>query len=753
MGGEKVRGELGEIKTTLAGLSSTHGRAPELLAAKREVFKKIVNYMTVGIDMSSLFMQAMTAAVQHGDDIVLKKMLYLYICTYAQSNPDLTLLTINLLTKDSKDTDPHIRGLAIRSLCSLRVANLVEYLVPAISVGLIDQHSYVRRTAVMGVLKVYNIDKPAVHNTGMLGTLKEMLQNDPDAQVAANCITVLEKAGDMKGMIDRAFVVRLLNRIKEFSEWAQCQVLEAVSVYRPSNEGEVYDMMNLLDDRLTHSNSAVVMAAIKLFLHLTLAMPATHQQVLERVKDPMQTLISRDHFETAYAVLAHFHLLAQRAPILFSSIYTAFFCRMNEPTYIKQLKLEILAAIADEHNAYDIATELTEYVGDIDPHLARDAVRAVGRIALEVQDVGGIVERLLGFLEVGKPYVTAEAVTQIADLLRRFPDLAEICVSSVSNISPQDLEEPEAKAAFIWILGEFGHSIQDAPYLLERVAGKFEGEAPAVRAALLTATAKLFFKRPPECQRALGMCLQAAVADSDMLIHDRGLMYLRLLQYSVNEAARVIAPPMEAVTAFAEEQSPELRDRIFDEFNTLAVIFREPSTAFTRRTTVDTLSNGFNDVDGEGAVPAADEGSSLLTDTEQAEALGQDGLTPRLANGSPGAAPAASASTPLPDLLGDLLGGGGDLMAPAAPAAPQPVLSLRPHPHLTPQEFQGKWGALQPAKKESLMLAPPSIATAVAGGLQELNRRMAAASLFTMASGGAAPAFRCYLHGQTEAAE
>ena len=65
-------------------------------------------------------------------------------------------------------------------------------------------------------------------------------------------------------------------------------------------------------------------------------------------------------------------------------IYTAFFCRMNEPTYIKQLKLEILTAIADETNAYEIATELTEYVNDIDPHLARDAVRAVGRIALEV---------------------------------------------------------------------------------------------------------------------------------------------------------------------------------------------------------------------------------------------------------------------------------------------------------------------------------------------------------------------------------
>ena len=66
-------------------------------------------------------------------------------------------------------------------------------------------------------------------------------------------------------------------------------------------------------------------------------------------------------------------------------IYATFFCRANEPSYIKTLKLEILAAIADEANAYDIATELSEYVNDVDEELARHAVRAMGRIALEVK--------------------------------------------------------------------------------------------------------------------------------------------------------------------------------------------------------------------------------------------------------------------------------------------------------------------------------------------------------------------------------
>lgn len=65
-------------------------------------------------------------------------------------------------------------------------------------------------------------------------------------------------------------------------------------------------------------------------------------------------------------------------------IYTSFYCRQNEPSYIKMIKLDILSAIADETNAYEITTELTEYVGDIDEPLGRAAVKAVGRIALEV---------------------------------------------------------------------------------------------------------------------------------------------------------------------------------------------------------------------------------------------------------------------------------------------------------------------------------------------------------------------------------
>ena len=75
------------------------------------------------------------------------------------------------------------------------------------------------------------------------------------------------------------YCTMIMCRIKEFSEWAQCIVLELVSKYVPVDSNEIFDIMDLLEDRLQHANGAVVLATIKLFLQLTLSMADVHQQV------------------------------------------------------------------------------------------------------------------------------------------------------------------------------------------------------------------------------------------------------------------------------------------------------------------------------------------------------------------------------------------------------------------------------------------------------------------------------------------
>lgn len=126
-----------------------------------------------------------------------------------------------------------------------------------------------------------------------------------------------------------------------------------------------------------------------------------------------------------------------RAPMLFASDYKHFYCQYNEPFYVKKLKLEMLTAVANESNTYEIGkwrlnsadvymcilincgdrfefmllvTELCEYAANVDIPIARESIRAVGKIALQQYDVNAIVDRLLQFLEMEKDYVTAETL-------------------------------------------------------------------------------------------------------------------------------------------------------------------------------------------------------------------------------------------------------------------------------------------------------------------------------------------------------
>lgn len=55
-------------------------------------------------------------------------------------------------------------------------------------------------------------------------------------------------------------------------------------------------------------------------------------------------------------------------------------------------------------------TELCEYAASVDIPIARESIRAVGKIALQQYDVNAIVDRLLQFLEMEKDYVTAETL-------------------------------------------------------------------------------------------------------------------------------------------------------------------------------------------------------------------------------------------------------------------------------------------------------------------------------------------------------
>ncbi|EPS72403.1 hypothetical protein M569_02352, partial [Genlisea aurea] len=758
------KGELLDLKTQLRQLAGS--RAPGTDDTKRELFKKVISYMTIGIDVSSLFSEMVMCSAT--SDIVLKKMCYLYVGNYAKHNPDLALLTINFLQRDCKDEDPMIRGLALRSLCSLGVANLVEYLVGSLGNGLNDANGYVRMVAAVGVLKLYHISGSTCLDADFPALLKHLMLKDKDAQVVANCLTSLHEIWSLEAVNSEEMARERealqskphlshnsLHSLKEFNEWAQCIVLElVVSKYVPADSDEIFDMMNLLEDRLQHANGAVVLATIKVFLHITLSMTDVHQQVYERIKAPLLTLASSGSPEQSYAVLAHLHLLVMRAPYIFSSDYKHFYCQYNEPFYVKKLKLEMLTAVANESNTYEIVTELCEYAANVDVPMARESIRAVGKIALQQYDVNAIVDRLLQFLEMEKEHVTAETLVLVKDLLRKYPQWSHDCIAVVGNISSKNVQEPKAKAALIWMLGEYAQDMQDSPYILESLIENWDEElSTEVRLHLLTAAIRCFLRRPPETQKALGAALAAGVSDFHQDVRDRALFYYRLLKHDIGIAERIVDPPKQAVSVFADTQSSEGKDRIFDEFNSLSVVYQKPSYLFTDKEHRGpfAFSEEYGNIslvaeienDAQAATVGANDQDDLLlgiSEKEDYAVVNNNGSAAASYN-----APSYDNSSSQLAYLDELLSLGMPGAPSSSPQAPS-VLQLNDKASTDPAAFQQKWRNLNVSLSQEMSIDPGGVVALT--NPRALPQHMQSHGIHCVASGGQAPNFKFFFFAQ-----
>jgi len=70
-------------------------------------------------------------------------------------------------------------------------------------------------------------------------------------------------------------------------------------------------------------------------------------------------------------VLSHIkYIVLHGASKYFEKEYKHFYCKADEPSYVKRLKIFILERISSDHNLGDILNELGEYVTDIDQDMA-----------------------------------------------------------------------------------------------------------------------------------------------------------------------------------------------------------------------------------------------------------------------------------------------------------------------------------------------------------------------------------------------
>jgi len=227
--------------------------------------------------------------------------------------------------------------------------------------------------------------------------------------------------------------------------------------------------------------------------------------------------------------------------------------------------------------------ELREYASEVDVEFVRKAIRAISRVAIKFDRAAEpAISVLLELIQTKVNYVVQEAVVVVKDVFRRYPGRYESIVSTLCE-NLETLDQPDAKASMIWILGEYADRIEGVEELLGNFLTNFHEENSQVRCVLITSIVKLFLKSPQKNQemvtKILNLCTEEA---EDPDLRDRGFVYWRLLSANPQVARAVVLAERPLISNQHDRLSNDVLDQLMENLGTLSAMYNQLPSTFGR---------------------------------------------------------------------------------------------------------------------------------------------------------------------------
>ncbi|KAI9038438.1 putative AP-2 adaptor complex subunit beta [Aspergillus affinis] len=651
------QGKVAELRQEL----NSGGKKDKNFSAKKIALKKIVANMTMSNnDMVGLFPDVI--GCMNLPSLEIKKM---YVAEEPPSaisamkewmKPEIALKALPILVNDMEDSNPLVRALALRTISYVHVREYVEATIQPVKRLMGDMDPYVRKTAAFCVAKLYEHDKKMIEASDLIDRLNQMLKDENPtvvSSVLASLVDIWGRSETISLTIDYTSASKLVSILPDCSEWGQSYILEALMSYVPQDSAEALLLAERIAPRLSHSNSAVVLTSVRVILYLMnyIADERHVTSLSKKLSPPLVTLLSKPP-EVQYLALRNAILILQKRPEVLRNDIRVFFCNYNDPIYVKVTKLELIFMLTTKENISVVLAELREYATEIDVHFVRKAVRAIGKLAIKIESAARqCIDTLLDLVNAKIPYIVQEATVVIRNIFRKYPNQYESIIGQViQNID--ELDEPEAKAAIIWIIGQYADRIENSDGLLQDYLATFHDETIEVQLALLTATVKFFIQRPTKGQQLVPQVLKWCTEETDDPdLRDRGYMYWRLLSSDPATARQVVMGQKPPISAESEKLDSRTLEELCLNVGTLATVYLKPvqqvfRSARTRRLQYSPALQK----------PREDSGGSTVFQLPAPAPPGGAGA-------GVSAAPAAASGTPTSPTNGSDLGPPGDMNA------------------------------------------------------------------------------------------
>lgn len=454
--------------------------------------------------------------------IEIKKLVYIYLVHYAESDPDLALLSVNAIQKSLTDQNPQVRAMALRTMSGMRVPVISQIVSLAIKRGCGDMSPHVRKAAALAIPKCYRLDPNTLPQ--LLEYLSTLL-GDRQYFVAGPAVSAfLEVCPERIDLIHKHYRT-LVKKLIDMDEWSQMATIQLLIDYsrrcfpRKTQRQKIVGKKGFYEDEkdeeidkgeevlvidpdlelflkackplLQSRNSAVVVAVVGCYLYL--ATP----DYLKDAAGPLVALL-RSPSDIQQIALNNIVSVALVSASLFVPHASHFLIHSSDPQHIWQLKIEILTLIFPHcglHLKSLILSELEHFSHNPSLPLVRASVQAIGRCAQsDPRTFSRAFKVLLNQVTSFDDTVVSEALTVIRHLIQQDPAAHRVTVIRLAK--NLDLTtSAEARATIIWLVGEFAGIDPEnniAPDVLRILAKGFAEEPEVAKQQIVLLAAKVY---------------------------------------------------------------------------------------------------------------------------------------------------------------------------------------------------------------------------------------------------------------------
>ncbi|CDO95914.1 unnamed protein product [Kluyveromyces dobzhanskii CBS 2104] len=571
---------------------------------RKDAIRKIIQQMTSGKDVSSLFPDVLKNIATQ--DIEQKKLVYLYVANYAETHPELCILVVNTFVSDAADPNPLIRSMAIRTMSMIRVDKIMEYIETPLRKTLADDNPYVRRTAVLCVAKLFQLNPELCHELGVLNDLQSAL-SDENPMVVANALAALHEINELDpGCIDVKKLVsenvrRFLNVLNECTEWARITILESLSEHKSVDPMESREIVDRVVPHLQHVNPSVVLISVKCILMHLSNLNTVPESLYNKLSTALVSLMSTP-VEIQYVALRNIRIILDAFPDLLKKELRIFYVKFNDPLYVKIEKLDILIRLLPADNMKQcqmLFNELKEYAKDFDHEFVTKAIQSISQLAIKVSNGGEdthdkflntVMEEFISIIQDREEFRDISMIC-IGDLLRYDSDSNLIDNASRAQLvaiisSWQDIEtvftSDLGSCNYIWFITNY--TSESLETKLQPLVEIFEDLGTLTQMALLMGAVK--------CHNSvsgsfLENILQLCTTDvHDLDIRDMAMMYWRCL--SIENGDQVINQLFDRheipkLHSTLDHFSPEMLKSLLQELSTLSSVYFKPISQLQHR--------------------------------------------------------------------------------------------------------------------------------------------------------------------------